>query len=325
MITRGKNILFLAACCAVVCLSVPVYAAECGDCPDAYTTATQNNLYGETRSYPAGEGVMSNDAIQEAIAKILGGRKQFQLYVLGTSYNNKPLTTAAEWAFDNETMILYGMHEKNTEKLIQIDCNQDVSMNWHEGHFESFSNFRGIQMKGTAELIDGTNPDFDSILVNYIPYESYQAMLGGIPLEAVRSLLAQMMLITKITLDEVTIVNTDFKADSNRTYQRWTRGVSLNSFTATSGNKTVKLDWTTTAEGDNNTGFNIYRSGDDGEYQKINSSIIASEGPSGGSYTYTDNNVANRKTYTYILYSVDTKGVETACSLVSATPRLFNR
>ena len=325
MITRGKVFGFLAACCAVMCLSVPVCAAECGDCPDAYTTATQNNLYGETRSYPAGEGIMANDVIKEAIAKILGGRKQFQLYVLGTSYNNKPLTTTAEWAFDNETVTLYGMHEKNTEKLIQIDCNQDVSINWHEGHFESFSNFRGIQMAGTTELIDGTNPDFDSILINYIPYESYQAMLGGLPLDAVRSLLAQMMIITKITIDEATITNTDFKAEGYRTYQRWTRGISLKSFAATAGNRTVKLAWETTAEGDNNTGFNIYRSVDDGEFKKINSSIIASVGPSGGAYTYTDSTVTNRKTYTYILFSVDKKGAETKCSLVSATPRLFSR
>jgi hypothetical protein len=325
MITVKQIFRIVAGLCAAVCLSVPAYAAECGDCPDAYTTATQNNLYGETRSYPAGEGVMSNDAIKEEIAKILGGSKQFQLYVLGTSYNNKPLTTTAEWAFDNETLTLYGMHEKNTEKLIQIDCNQDVSINWHEGHFESFSNFRGIQMEGTTELIDGTSPDFDSILINYIPYEAYQDMLGGMPLDAVRSLLAQMMIITKITIDEATITNTDFKADGYRTYQRWIRGISLKSFTAAAGNKTVKLAWATTAESDNSTGFNIYRSVDDGEFKKINSSIIASVGPSGGSYTHTDSTVTNRKTYTYMLTSVDKKGAETKCSLVSATPRWLSR
>jgi hypothetical protein len=312
---------FAAACvCAMLSSAAIVYAAE--KSADAYTTATQTYLTGKFSTFAAGEGIMANDDIKARIADMLGGRKHFNLYVLGTSYNNVPVTTNAEWTFDNQTMTFYGMHEKNTEKLIQIKANPDVSMSWNEGHFESFANYRGIQMNGKAEVISGDNPDFDSILVNFIPYESYQAMLGGIPLPAVRALLASMMEITKITMYRVTITNSDFKADSFRSYQRWTRGITLASFTAKPGNRSATIEWTTTKEGTDVTGFNIYRSEKGSAYEKINPTLIASKGAAGGSYSYNDTGLKNWHTYTYGLASVDNTTEETLYSTVSAQPRL---
>ena len=179
---------------------------------------------------------------------------------LATSYNNAPLSTTAEWAFDNQTMTFYALHEKNTEKLIQIASNPIVCMSWHEGHFESFSNYRGIQMNGKAEIIDGTSPDWDNILINFIPYEQYQATAGRGAAAYRQNHTESMMVISKITMDRVTITNSDFKADGYRSYQRWTGSVVFTAFTAKPGSRSVTLDWTTTSEAPSITGFNVYRS-----------------------------------------------------------------
>jgi len=313
--------LFAAACiCAMMLAATTVCAAE-KSAVDAYTTATDTYVAGKWSTYAAGAGMMANDAIKAKIGDLLGEKKAFKLYVLGTSYNNVPVTTNAEWAFDKDTMTFYGMHEKNTEKLIQIKTNPNVCMSWNEGHFESFANYRGIQMNGTAKVIPGTDPEFDTILVNYIPYESYQAMLGGIPLPAVRTLLASMMEITKITMSKVTITNSDFKADGFRSYQRWTGSIAFSSLTAKPGNRSVTLDWTTTSEASDVTGFNVYRSEKGSEFVKINPTLIASQGAAGGTYTFTDTGLKNWHTYTYALASVDTAAEETLYSTVSAQPR----
>ncbi len=320
--TIGK--LFATACaCAMVLAAATVYAAEkSAAAADAYTSATETYLTGKFGAYEAGQGIMENADIKAKIAELLGGRKNFKLYVLGTSYNNVPVTTTAEWTLDNETMTFYGIHEKNTEKLIHMKENPDVSLSWNEGHFEGFSNMRGAQMNGKAEVITGDNPDFDAILINYIPYEEYQAMMGGIPLPAVRALLASMMEITKITMNRVTICNTDFKADGYRTYQRWTGSIALASLTAKPGSRSVTIEWTTTSEASDVTGFNIYRSEKGSPYEKINPALIASKGAAGGAYSYTDSGLRNWHTYTYALASLDNATEETLYSTVTAQPRL---
>lgn len=334
MFSKKSFVCAIVSFCFLLCMVTVLPAAESSDAPDAYTTATvisevpdaytsatETYLTGKSGSTEAGEGIMPNSEVKKEIAKLVGGRKHFNLYVLGTSFKNVPATTTAEWAVDNETMTFYGMHEKNTEKLIHIQYNPAVCMSWHEGHFESFSNYRGIQMKGTAELIDGTNPDFDSILINYVPYEDYQAMLGGMPLDAVRNLLKQMMVITKIKMKTIVITNSDFKQNKFRSYQRWTSSVDFSSYTAKPGNKSVTLIWSTTSEASDVTGFNVYRAAEGEDYQKINSTVIASKGAAGGAYTYSDSGLKNLQPYTYTLATVDNETNETWYSPVTATPR----
>jgi hypothetical protein len=85
--------------------------------------------------------------------------------------------------------------------------------------------------------------------------------------------------------------------------------ITLSSFTATPSDKSVLLKWTTESEIDN-AGFNIYRSeGLDGDYIKINASLIPAVGTSsGGTYQYLDSNVVNRTTYFYKLENIDIYG-----------------
>jgi ELWxxDGT repeat protein len=101
--------------------------------------------------------------------------------------------------------------------------------------------------------------------------------------------------------------------------------IELSSFTAASDHRKAVLQWSTESEIDN-AGFNIYRAAaPDGPFIKINTSLIPAQGAptQGGSYSFIDSNVLNRKTYWYKLEDVDARGVATLHGPVSATPRLI--
>jgi hypothetical protein len=101
--------------------------------------------------------------------------------------------------------------------------------------------------------------------------------------------------------------------------------INLSSFTATPKFSKVIIQWSTESEIDN-AGFNLYRAESvDGEYEKINASLIPALGSStqGSSYEFVDNDVQNRKTYYYKLEDIDINGVSTFHGPVTATPRLI--
>jgi hypothetical protein len=99
--------------------------------------------------------------------------------------------------------------------------------------------------------------------------------------------------------------------------------INLASFTATPKFSKVIIQWSTESEIDN-AGFNIYRSeSENGDYIKVNDSLILSEGTStqGAAYEFIDNNVQNRKTYWYKLEDIDLNGTPTMHGPVRAIPR----
>jgi hypothetical protein len=103
--------------------------------------------------------------------------------------------------------------------------------------------------------------------------------------------------------------------------------INLSSFTATPKAGKVIIEWTTASEIDN-AGFNLYRAeAENGEYMKINSSLIPAEGSptEDASYQFVDEDVKNRKTYYYKLQDVDLKGISTFHRPVSATYRIMHR
>jgi hypothetical protein len=118
---------------------------------------------------------------------------------------------------------------------------------------------------------------------------------------------------------------------SYRSYYVWpVRGgsfgptvINLSSFTAIPKAGKVIIEWTTASEIDN-AGYNIYRaeSDVDGEYVKINSSLIPADGTatSGATYQYVDDDVRNRKTYYYKLEDIDLNGTSTMHGPVSVMP-----
>ncbi len=99
--------------------------------------------------------------------------------------------------------------------------------------------------------------------------------------------------------------------------------IELLSFSAEPKAGEIVLSWSTESEIDT-AGFNLYRSAQqNGEYIKMNSSLIPAKGSStqGASYQFIDNNVRNRKTYYYKLEDIDMNGASTMHGPVSATPR----
>jgi len=100
--------------------------------------------------------------------------------------------------------------------------------------------------------------------------------------------------------------------------------IELSSFTANPSDKKVFISWTTASEIDN-AGFNLYRAeSENGEYVKINASLIPAEGSptQSATYEFIDENVRNRTTY-YKLEDIDLNGQGTIHGPVSATPRII--
>ena len=103
--------------------------------------------------------------------------------------------------------------------------------------------------------------------------------------------------------------------------------INLSSFTATHKAGKVIIEWSTESEIDN-AGFNFYRAeAENGEYMKINASLIPAEGSpaSGAAYQYADKDVKNRITYYYKLEDIDLNGTSTMHGPVSAEPRAWSR
>jgi hypothetical protein len=103
--------------------------------------------------------------------------------------------------------------------------------------------------------------------------------------------------------------------------------IDLSSFTAIPSDRKVILEWTTESEIDN-AGFNLYRAeSEDGEYVRINISLIPAEGSAtqGVSYQFVDEGVKNRTTYYYKLEDIDLNGKSTMHGPASATPRAVYR
>ena len=101
--------------------------------------------------------------------------------------------------------------------------------------------------------------------------------------------------------------------------------ITLSTFTAKPFNSEVILKWATETELDN-AGFNLYRSeAENGQYDKINASLIPAQGSpiQGASYEFTDTDVQNRKTYYYKLEDIELNGTSTMHGPVSAKPRLI--
>jgi len=97
--------------------------------------------------------------------------------------------------------------------------------------------------------------------------------------------------------------------------------ITLLSFSASGQDEHVVLNWETAAEIDNE-GFNLWRAeAADGEYTKLNPSLIPARGnpDTGASYEYTDINVVKGVAYYYKLEDVDIHGVSTFHGPVSAT------
>lgn len=196
----------------------------CNDCHevkiDAKTTATQAWLYGDYMKWKAKEGIMPKDKVWEQIVKILGGKKQKRTFVLATSLNNKPLTTTIDCSLDPDKKVLYAFSERGTGKLDQMRVNPYVSLNWHK-EFTDFQSTLCVQVSGKAELFDGTTKEFDEGLSVY--YFEYGAEAQKIPVEKMMMMMKKGMIMTRITIDQITFTDNSLFGSEFRNRQRWTK------------------------------------------------------------------------------------------------------
>jgi uncharacterized protein YhbP (UPF0306 family) len=197
---------------------------SCNDCHeiklDAKTSATQVWLYGDYLMWKANEGIMPKDKLKERIVKIIGGKKQKKTFILATSLNNKPLATTLDYSLDPDKMVLYSFSEKGTTKLNHIKNNPFVSLAWHK-EFTDFASTLCIQFMGKAELFDGNTKEFEEGLSVY--YFEYGAEAQKIPVEQMKQIIKKGMIMTRITIDQITITDNALKNEGFRTRQRWTR------------------------------------------------------------------------------------------------------
>ena len=104
--------------------------------------------------------------------------------------------------------------------------------------------------------------------------------------------------------------------------------VELSSFTAVDTADGVELEWTTQTEV-GNIGFYIYRSETrEGEYVRVNKTIVKSAGNSAfpNTYSYIDDSVSpDVNTYFYYLEDVDIAGIKTKSQILEMTRRKVSK
>ena len=197
----------------------------CNDCHaiqlDASTTATQVWLTGDYLKWQAGQGVMPQQEVWNRIVALFKGKNMKRTCAMATSFNNRPYTYTADFALDPEKKVLYGFHEKGTEKLYHIKNNPFVSLNWHREFDDNFANVVCFQMLGEARLFDGTTKEFEEGLRVY-PYE-YAAQARKLTIEQWREIVKKEMIMSRTTISRVRLTEGALARSNYRTSQEWRR------------------------------------------------------------------------------------------------------
>ena len=91
-----------------------------------------------------------------------------EMYQIATVHGDMPGLSSVEFVLDPQTMRLYCSSEKGTEKCVDIASNPNVAMYWYKQipedayipQVNDYFNSYGVQIKGTAKLMDGTEENF---------------------------------------------------------------------------------------------------------------------------------------------------------------------
>ena len=178
---------------------------------DGYTSATMTLKNSKL-------GVMPKAELEKRIVEVLTGRKGREIYVLSTSYKNKPLATIIEFCLDQATLTFYSMSEKQTEKLFQIHENDQVSFAYVKPAENYFKEALGVQIVGKAQLLTGKDPEFEKGLA--LSLLSLPLQVNDDFKEKIRS----TKILTKITPERIVLRDSSLKAKGLRPIQIWERG-----------------------------------------------------------------------------------------------------
>jgi general stress protein 26 len=172
------------------------------------------------------KGTMPQKEIQDAIAEALKGKGDYrEIFVLSTSFNNKPLASVIELVLDPATFTFYAMSERQTEKLFQIASNPNVSAAYvkQRENYDYFSGALGVQIVGTAKLLHDDDPEFVEAAKKYLPTLPPPVPTGiqPPPLDDMIAMIQRTKIITRITPERMIILNRSFKAKGFHAVQVW--------------------------------------------------------------------------------------------------------
>jgi len=184
---------------------------------DGYTSATMTLKQSKL-------GVMSKADIEKRVVEVLRGKHGREIFVLSTSYNNKPLATVIEFCIDPKTLNLYAMSERQGEKLFHIYENNQVSLAYVKQAENYFKETLGVQIVGKAQLLTGKDPAFEKGLEIYLP--SLLSILPNPPndpvkLNAFKEKVRKTKIMTKVTPERMVLRDISLKAKGLRNFQIW--------------------------------------------------------------------------------------------------------
>jgi len=199
---------------------------KCLDCHrydgvDAYTSATM-------ALKKTVKGRAPRELIEQEILAALRGKGDYrEIYVMATSFDNKPMATVIEFVVDPKTMNFYAMSEKQTEKLFHIASNSNVSLAYvkQREDYDYFSGALGVQVMGRAVQLKGTDPEFEAAAAIYIPtlpLPQPNAMIPQPPsLDTLIEMVRATKIITKIIPERIAIMKREFKEQGYHAMQIW--------------------------------------------------------------------------------------------------------
>jgi len=184
---------------------------------DGYTSATMTLKKSKL-------GVMPKADIEKRIVEVLQGKHGREIFVLATSYHNKPLATIIEFAIDPKTLNLYAMSERQGEKLFHMCENNQVSLAYVKQAENYFKETLGVQIVGNAQLLTGKDPGFEEGLEVYLPTLFH--MLPNPPkdpvqLKAFKEKISKTKIMTKVTPERMVLRDIYLKAKGLRNFQIW--------------------------------------------------------------------------------------------------------
>jgi hypothetical protein len=191
-------------------------ALKCMDCHkydgvDAYTSATMTLKKSKI-------GRMARNEIEKAIVDALKGNGNHrEMFVLSTSFNDKPLATCIEFTLDPKTLIFYASSEKQTEKLFHMAANPNVSMVYvkHRDDGKYFRDPLGVQIVGKAVQLKASDPEFMKAL-------NFSLATIDIPITPeLIEYIKKTQLVTKVIPERIVIANSEFRGKGFHFKQIW--------------------------------------------------------------------------------------------------------
>lgn len=184
---------------------------------DTYTTATETK-------YMKDKVLMERADVEAHIAELLKGPGDYrEMYTLGTSFNNVPLTSSIEFVYDPSNMHFYGTSDLGTEKLEQLKRNDSVSLSWVRmltpeelaAGETYFSISQGVQVNGKAVVIDPESDRYEEIMKIYIP------TMGREYTQEYAEKLKAVCAVVEIIPERIIMRDVGLKADGFNYMQKW--------------------------------------------------------------------------------------------------------